>query len=492
MVSTALFLLAAAAGSARFAKAATPDEWRSRSIYQVLTDRFARGDGSTDAPCDTGARKYCGGNYRGLISQLDYIQGMGFDSVWISPITKQFEDDWNGAPYHGYWQTDLYALNEHFGTEEDLRALADELHARGMFLMVDVVINHNGWPGDAASIDYSQFNPFNSSDYYHPPCEINYDDQTSVEQCWLYTGANALPDLKTEDPHVSQVHNDWIADLVSKYSIDGLRIDTTKHVDKPAIGSFNDAAGVYAVGEVYHGDPAYTCPYQDWVDGVLNFPVYYPLIDAFKSPSGTMWSLVDNINKVFQTCNDPRLLGTFSENHDIPRFASYTQDLALAKNVLAFTILFDGIPIVYAGQEQQYSGDSDPYNREALWLSGFNTDAPLYKHIAACNRIRSHAVSNDDAYITTPTDIKYSDDHTLALVKGAVTTVLTNAGANAGETTVTVEATGYASGEQVTDVLSCESIAASDGGRLSVTLNQGLPRVFFPTDALAGSGLCEN
>lgn len=55
--------------------------------------------------------------------------------------------------------------------------------------------------------------------------------------------------------------------------VDGLRIDTVKHVDKAATSSFNEAAGVYAVGEVYHGDPAYTCPYQDSSDGVLNFPV---------------------------------------------------------------------------------------------------------------------------------------------------------------------------------------------------------------------------
>lgn len=79
MVSSTFFFAAAAGLSV--ARAASPDEWRSRSIYQVLTDRFARGDGSTDAPCDTGAKKYCGGNYRGLMSQLDYIQGMGFDSV---------------------------------------------------------------------------------------------------------------------------------------------------------------------------------------------------------------------------------------------------------------------------------------------------------------------------------------------------------------------------------------------------------------------------
>jgi hypothetical protein len=61
--------------------AATPDEWRSRSIYQIVTDRFARTDGSTTAACNAGLGQYCGGTWNGIANQLDYIQGMGFDAV---------------------------------------------------------------------------------------------------------------------------------------------------------------------------------------------------------------------------------------------------------------------------------------------------------------------------------------------------------------------------------------------------------------------------
>ena len=67
------------------------------------------------------------------MQQLDYIQKMNFDAIWISPITKQIEEVTPyGDPYHGYWQQDIYALNEHFGTEDDLKALSTELHNRGM------------------------------------------------------------------------------------------------------------------------------------------------------------------------------------------------------------------------------------------------------------------------------------------------------------------------------------------------------------------------
>lgn len=79
MRSLSLALLGAALTA--LTHAATPAEWRSKSVYQVLTDRFARTDGSTTASCNTEDRKYCGGTYQGIINKLDYIQGMGFTAV---------------------------------------------------------------------------------------------------------------------------------------------------------------------------------------------------------------------------------------------------------------------------------------------------------------------------------------------------------------------------------------------------------------------------
>ena len=82
------------------------EEWKSRSIYQILTDRFAR----TSDTGNCNYRHYCGGNYKGIISKLDYIKGMGFDAIWISPIIENTE-----SSYHGYHFTNLYNLNYHFG-----------------------------------------------------------------------------------------------------------------------------------------------------------------------------------------------------------------------------------------------------------------------------------------------------------------------------------------------------------------------------------------
>jgi alpha-amylase len=100
-------------GFAALSQAADKNAWRERTIYQVITDRFARTDGAS-AACDN-LHAYCGGTWKGLEDNLDYIGNMGFDAIWISPIPEN-----KGNDYHGYGALDWYKVNPHMGTEEDL------------------------------------------------------------------------------------------------------------------------------------------------------------------------------------------------------------------------------------------------------------------------------------------------------------------------------------------------------------------------------------
>ncbi|KAI9931269.1 hypothetical protein ASPWEDRAFT_34175 [Aspergillus wentii DTO 134E9] len=476
--------------------AATPEEWRSRSIYFLLTDRFAQTNGSTTAECNSSLGRYCGGTWRGIINKLDYIQGMGFTAIWITPVTGQLPQVTKyGDPYHGYWQQDIYSLNSHYGNADDLKDLASALHDRGMYLMVDVVANHMGYNGARDSVDYSVFNPFNSQEYFHSPCSIdNYDDQEQVENCWLGDNTVSLPDLNTTNPKVQDIWYNWVGDLVSNYSIDGLRIDTVKHVQKDFWPGYNKAAGVYCIGEVFDGDPTYTCPYMDYVDGVLNYPMYYPLLKAFQSTSGSISDLYNMINTVKSDCPDSTLMGTFIENHDNPRFASYTDDMSLAKNAATFNILADGIPIVYAGQEQHYAGGADPENREATWLSGYSTSSELYRLIAQMNAIRNHAIYLDSKYVTYKNWPIYQDKSTIAMRKGTdgsqIITVLSNLGSSGNSYTLSLDGTGYTAGQTVTEVYSCTNVTVDSNGKVPVSMSSGEPRVFYPADHLNGSGIC--
>lgn len=133
------------------------------SAQTILTTRIGT-DGSTTASCNTGDQIYCGGTWQGIIKKLDYIQGMGFTAIWISPIVKNIDGNSNdGSSYHGYWAQDINSLNQNFGTEADLIALSKALHDRGMYLMVDIVTNHMANIGCGNCVDYSKLLPFNQA-----------------------------------------------------------------------------------------------------------------------------------------------------------------------------------------------------------------------------------------------------------------------------------------------------------------------------------------
>ena len=125
----------------------------------MLTDRFYRSDGST-APCND-LHKYCGGTFKGIQNQLDYIKNLGFDAIWISPIPENMGDD-----YHGYAGLNWYNVNQHYGSEQDLIDLVKACHDKGLWVMLDVVANHVA-PVD---LDFSKVIPFNKPEYYHDKC----------------------------------------------------------------------------------------------------------------------------------------------------------------------------------------------------------------------------------------------------------------------------------------------------------------------------------
>lgn len=334
LVSSALVFLTFFSSLLSFANAANTAEWKSRSIYQVFTDRFARTDGSISSKCNTTAGLICGGTWRGLINNLDYIQDMGFDAIMISPITENIDGSVEyGEAYHGYWQQNMNKLNKNFGSKKDLLDLSSELHSRGMYFMVDIVINNMAYITDgkdpAKAVDYSSLVPFNDEKYYHPYCEIkDYDDYDNAQKCWTGDDLVPLPDLKTEDETVTKMMADWVKDTAKEYSIDGFRIDAAKHVDTKYLAKVGNAADIFTTGEVFERDLEKACSYQKYIPSVPNYPVYYAMIEAFGK--GNVSALATEISRAKQFCPDVTALAMFSENHDLARYPSMNDDLSVS------------------------------------------------------------------------------------------------------------------------------------------------------------------
>ncbi|KAF2963466.1 hypothetical protein GQX73_g10103 [Xylaria multiplex] len=386
--------------------------WKSRNIYFALTDRIARSSDDTGGDACGNLGSYCGGTFKGLESKLDYISGMGFDAIWITPVVTNSE-----GGYHGYWAQDLYGINSNYGTADDLKSLVNAAHDKGIYIMVDVVANHMG----NAAIADNRPEPLNQESSYHAACDIDYSNQNSIEMCRIA----GLPDLNTESSEIQTLYQDWIKYLVEEYSFDGVRIDTVKHVNKEFWPGFSAAAGVYTIGEVFDGGVDYLAGYASLMSGLLNYAIYYPM-NNFYQQKGSSQAIVDMHNQISSAFPDPSALGTFLDNHDNARWLNAKNDISLIKNALAYVILSRGIPIVYYGTEQGYSGGADPANREDLWRSGFNTDSDLYQAISKLSAARKSAggLAGDDQTHLYVADTAYA----WARAGGDLIVVTTNSG----------------------------------------------------------------
>lgn len=472
--------------------AATADQWRGRSIYQVIIDRYALPDGADPNQCPPGTRTWCGGTWNSLRQNLDYIQDAGFTAVWISPVSQNYEGPTTpyGDPYHGYWIADASQLNARFGTSDDLKNLSDELHRRGMYLMVDVVVNDV--MATSITPDLSTY-MFKEQSQYHPYCVIDWSNTTSEERCWLGDTVVPLADLNTEDPTVVAGFSSWIQSLVKEYNIDGLRIDAAKHVNIGFWPVFCSSAGVFCIGEVFGSDiddaPLYQGP--NALDSILNYPMYTALLNAFTIPGPQNASAVtDMIAQEATKFKDPTLLGNFIENQDIPRWANLSVDPQSLYNVMVFNFMTDGIPIVYYGQEQGFSGNSDPYNREAMWPSKY-ANTTTYQLMTTLNQFRNFLVNNTQ-WATTPTKVLTTSPYGIATLKGDCVSIMTNIGSPPQNVSIPAY-TPYLASTSLTNVLTCQEWTVGSNGTVNVQYSLGgVPVVLYPTTLLQDSGLCGN
>ena len=318
--------------------------------------------------------KYCGGTWVGIKNNLDYIKGMGFSAIWISPIPENMGDD-----YHGYAALDWFKVNSHFGTEQDLKDMVKAAHDIGIWVMLDVVANHVA-PVD---LDYSKIVPFNDPSMYHSKCQIsNWDDPGNVEYCRL---AN-LPDLNQDNQFVRSTLIKWVKDTITNFNFDGIRVDTVPEVKHEFWSEYAKSAGVYSVGEVFNSNVGLVSSYQGQLDGMLNYPIFWTLKDVFAGGQ-SMYNLRVAFSNEENGFKDTGLLGNFIDNHDNPRFLN-SSTVAQMQNALAFALTINGIPIMYYGTEQYFNGGNDPYDREALWPTKLQkTD--LYHWVAKINAARA-------------------------------------------------------------------------------------------------------
>jgi len=437
----------------------TAEEWKSRSVYQIITDRFARTDGNT-TQCDN-LNDYCGGTFKGIENNLDYIQGMGFDAIWISPVVAN-----TPRGYHGYWVSNLYEVNAEFGTPEELTELIQACHDKDIWVMVDIVANHIGY---VDNFDYSSIVPFNSPSHYNPYVDcgtVDPTDEKGFQTCWL----SGLPDLDQNDPFVRETLMSWIADFVQTYDFDALRIDTVPHVTREFWAEFSQASGVFAVGEVLNLDLNYLASYQGPLESILNYALYAALRDTFQQ--GKPMNVIENyFNDAVVAWPDITVLGNFINNHDNPRFLSNSTNVQAFKASLAFTLSTVGIPMVYYGDEQAFKGGMDPANREALWTD-MNADSDIYGFLRTINKFRK-----ESEFYTNDQIQRHSDESFYAFTRGQYFFAFTN---SLEPQTRTITAHSYPEGTMLCNIFDDKDCVKVQNNEFSIVLLNGEVKMFTP------------
>lgn len=350
-------------------------------IYLVMTDRFADGNANNNQPgyAPDAPRGWHGGDFAGIRQHLDYLKELGITTLWMTPVVS------NGnmpESYHGYAAVDLYAVDSHFGSLDEYRHLADDLHARGMKIIFDIVPNHIGvqhpWVSDPPAPDW-----FHGTLEHHFIVKSNFAAlvdphapaaaQLDVTHGWFTDG---MPDLNQENPLVSTYLIQNAIWWIETAGLDGLRIDTFPYVDRAFWSEFHRAIHesypqLTTVGEVFNRDASITSYFAGGVshegidtglDTPFDFPTYFALRDVLLH--GKPMTDLESLLAEDHLYPHPDRLVTFVGNHDTVRFCSEPNaTLAKLKLALALLATLRGTPEIYSGDEIAMKGNEDPDNR---------------------------------------------------------------------------------------------------------------------------------
>ncbi|WP_174730768.1 alpha-amylase family glycosyl hydrolase [Mesobacillus harenae] len=351
---------------------------QDETVYLLMVDRFNNGDFSNNFEVNTkDPTAFQGGDFQGIIDQLDYIKDMGFTSILLTPI---FDNSSMG--YHGYWVTDYYKTEEHFGSIETFKQLVEEAHNRDIKIILDFVANsvspEHEWVNDPAKEDW----------FHEDSLSANQGDQEQLE---------GLPDLNHDNPEVRDYLMEAAKWWISETNIDGYRLDSVNHVPADFWTEFTHEVksmkeDFYLLGEVPSNEPAEIAQYnQTEIDGFLNYPLMEPLRTAFAQPGQPLDMLFSVSEQNESVYKDPYLMMSFMDNHDTVRFtrdAINNNQHPGARWKLALTYLYTtpGIPAVYYGSEIALDGGEAPENRR---LMDFRTDKELVDHITKLGELRA-------------------------------------------------------------------------------------------------------
>lgn len=375
-------------------------DWDEAVVYFMMTDRFFDGNESnnTASGADTYGKNpglYHGGDFAGVTAKLDYLQDLGVNTIWITPVVENIKgvavtdegskDVPYNAAYHGYWASDFTKLNPTLGTTGEFETMISEAHKRGMRIMVDIVVNHAGYGTESTFADMLR--------------------DKSVSEGDIKSWQSGLPDFATENADVRAKLVEWQTSWMKDYGVDYFRVDTVKHVDSTTWAALKNSTtevnpSFKMIGEYFGA--GYASNGSSLGTGQMDADLDFDFNDQATSfVSGNISSVEKFLSARNSALNNTYMTGQFLSSHDEDGFKAalmngkkYTEDEATSAALVAATLQLTakGIPVIYYGEEVGLSGlNNYPYqtNRYDMDFNLATDDNVTYQHYKNLLRIRN-------------------------------------------------------------------------------------------------------
>src|SRR5574337_1021925 len=381
----------------------SPYDWRDLFIYFLLVDRFDNNQPDLPPydPASTPKGRdpaqgavFQGGNLRGIIRRLDYIRGLGANAIWLSPVFKNRQE--KPDSYHGYGIQNFLEVEPRFGTLEDLRELVRQAHAKGMYVILDIILNHKGdnwaYPGDQPYYFWKEApGPFDFGFWRQvdPTTGLQEHDAVWPREFQNQDRYKRRGQIRDWGEHDEAINGDFL----SLKELD---------INQPAVLTSLSYSGrnsrIEGTNERFPS-----------LDAALDFPLYFTLEESIKgmiNPSD-LRERYERFKTLYTDHGEAgRYFVTFVDNHDqmsrpYRRFMHRNPYPDQATLAIGYLLTSQGVPCIYYGTEQGFDGggDSDRYVRECMFGGQwgafetvghhcFDTTHPVYQAITRIAAVR--------------------------------------------------------------------------------------------------------
>lgn len=346
-------------------------------LYFILVDRFHNGDDTNDQTIDPAdPQAFHGGDLSGIETKLDYLQDMGVDSLWLSPIFSMRTEKFHGhGAFHGYWVQHLDSIEPRFGGEKALSSLSKSMQKENMNLVIDMVYNHVSFDSPMIEAHPDWFHTYPSIEDWNDPFQLTHYQ------------VHGLPDLDQSRPPVYQYLLHRSLYWQKQAQVQGFRIDAIRHMENDFLKQLSQDSNAWMLGEDFNGNPAALIERgeQTGLDALFDFPLYYALTQDLCDQNQV--SQIASIISMDQYYPENFQLVRFLDNHDLPRIYSRCKESKeKVYQALAFIFSVQGIPMLSYGTETWTKGAGEPENRASLeWDS---IDQNLLQAIKTLSKFR--------------------------------------------------------------------------------------------------------